>query len=127
MIRQYIKQAWQLMKQNSCFSAVYIIGTGLAISMVMTMAVVWHIRMSDVAPEVSRSRSYFTSNATYKSKEQGYSSMSMLGYRLVRELLPELKVPERCCALPITGTAVTGSLAGLPEIRRAILSHSARA
>lgn len=85
------------MKQNRFFSAVYIIGTGLAISMVMTMAVVWHIRMSDVAPEVSRSRSYFTSNATYKSKEQGYSSMSMLGYRLVRELLPELKVPERCC------------------------------
>ena len=85
------------MKQNRFFSAVYIIGTGLAISMVMTMAVVWHIRMSDVAPEVSRSRSYFTSNATYKSKEQGYSSMSMLGYRLVRELLPELKVPEHCC------------------------------
>ena len=85
------------MKQNRFFSAVYIIGTGLAISMVMTMAVVWHIRMSDVAPEGNRSRSYFTSNVTYKSKEQGYSSMSMLGYRLVRELLPELKVPERCC------------------------------
>ena len=85
------------MKQNRFFSAVYIIGTGLAISMVMTMAVVWHIRMSDVAPEGNRSRSYFTSNATYKSKEEGYSSMSMLGYRLVRELLPELKVPERCC------------------------------
>ena len=65
--------------------------------MVMTMAVVWHIRMSDIAPEVNRSRSYFTDNVIYKSKEKGYSSASMFGYRLVRDLLPELKVPECCC------------------------------
>lgn len=39
MYKQYLKQAWQLMKQNRFFSAVYIIGTGLAISMVMVMAV----------------------------------------------------------------------------------------
>lgn len=39
MYKPYLKQAWQLMKQNRFFSAVYIIGTGLAISMVMVMAV----------------------------------------------------------------------------------------
>lgn len=38
-INLYFKQAWQLMKQNRFFSAVYIIGTGLAISMVMVLAV----------------------------------------------------------------------------------------
>ena len=35
MLKIYLKQAWQLMKQNRFFSTVYIIGTGLAISMVM--------------------------------------------------------------------------------------------
>ena len=35
MYKQYFKQAWNLMKQNRFYSAVYIIGTGLAISMVM--------------------------------------------------------------------------------------------
>ena len=52
MLKIYLKQAWQLMKQNRFFSTVYIIGTGLAISMVMVMAVVYHIRTANIAPEV---------------------------------------------------------------------------
>ena len=35
MYKVYLKQAWALMGQNRFFTAVYIIGTGLAISMVM--------------------------------------------------------------------------------------------
>ena len=56
MYKQYFKQAWNLMKQNRFFSTVYIIGTGLAISMVMVMAVVYHIRTANIAPEVNRDR-----------------------------------------------------------------------
>ncbi len=44
----YFKQAWHLMKQNRFFSAVYIIGTGLAISMMMVLAVVYHIRTANI-------------------------------------------------------------------------------
>ena len=44
MYKVYLKQAWALMGQNRFFTAVYIIGTGLAISMVMAIAVVYHIR-----------------------------------------------------------------------------------
>ena len=55
-INLYFKQAWQLMKQNRFFSAVYIIGTGLAISMVMVLAVVYYIRTANIAPEVHRDR-----------------------------------------------------------------------
>ena len=40
MYKVYLKQAWALMGQNRFFTAVYIIGTGLAISMVMAIAVV---------------------------------------------------------------------------------------
>ena len=50
MYKQYLRQAWQLMKQNRFFSAVYIIGTGLAISMVMVMAIAYHIRTANMAP-----------------------------------------------------------------------------
>ena len=56
MYKQYFKQAWNLMKQNRFYSAVYIIGTGLAISMVMVMAIVSHIRPADIAPEVHRGK-----------------------------------------------------------------------
>ena len=54
MYKVYLKQAWALKGQNRFFTAVYIIGTGLAISMVMAIAVVYHIRTANIAPEVSR-------------------------------------------------------------------------
>lgn len=50
MYKVYLKQAWALMGQNRFFTAVYIIGTGLAISMVMAIAVVYHIRTANIAP-----------------------------------------------------------------------------
>lgn len=56
MYKQYFKQAWNLMKQNRFFSAVYIAGTGLAISMVMVIAIAVHIRTANIAPEVNRGR-----------------------------------------------------------------------
>ena len=61
MYKQYFKQAWNLMKQNRFYSAVYIIGTGLAISMVMVMAIAYHIRTANMAPEVHRDRTLYVS------------------------------------------------------------------
>ena len=56
MYKQYFKQAWNLMRQNRFYSGVYIIGTGLAISMVMVIAIVYHIRTADITPEVHRGK-----------------------------------------------------------------------
>ena len=66
MYKVYLKQAWALMGQNRFFTAVYIIGTGLAISMVMAIAVVYHIRTANIAPEVSRDRMGYVSNVSYE-------------------------------------------------------------
>ena len=70
MYKQYLKQAWQLMKQNRFFSFVYILGTGLAISMVMVMAIVYYIRTADIAPEDCRSRLLQLNRASVKSKDK---------------------------------------------------------
>ena len=53
MYKIYIKQAWALIRQERFFSSVYIVGTGLAISMVMALAVAYHIRTANIAPEAS--------------------------------------------------------------------------
>ena len=37
----YLKQAWELLKQNRLFSTLYIVGTALAIAMTMMMAVIY--------------------------------------------------------------------------------------
>ena len=66
MYKQYFKQAWNLMRQNRFYSGVYIIGTGLAISMVMVIAIVYHIRTADIMPEVHRSKYLYIDQVKYE-------------------------------------------------------------
>lgn len=93
-INLYFKQAWQLMKQNRFFSAVYIIGTGLAISMVMVLAVVYHIRTANIAPEVHRDRMAYIDQVSYVYNEGNSTWNSSLGIRYVKEVIQTLKTPE---------------------------------
>ena len=87
MYKVYLKQAWALMGQNRFFTAVYIIGTGLAISMVMAIAVVYHIRTANIAPEVSRDRMGYVSNVSYEFNGGKGSLNSGCGPRFVKEVL----------------------------------------
>lgn len=52
----YFKQAWNLIRQEPLFSLIYIVGTGLSISMAMTLAIVFHIRVANLSPETNRDR-----------------------------------------------------------------------
>lgn len=81
----YIKQAWHLLRQNRFFSGVYIVGTGLAISMVMALAVVYHIQTANIAPENHRDRMCYLSRATYAySGGKGTYSSALGIFRQVR-------------------------------------------
>lgn len=56
MIKQHLRQSFFLLKQNPLFSNLYIVGTGLAISMVMVLAILYYIRVGNIYPEVHRNR-----------------------------------------------------------------------
>ena len=56
MIGKYLRQSFMMLKQNLLFSSFYIVGTGLAISMVMVLAVLYYIKVGDIYPETHRSR-----------------------------------------------------------------------
>jgi putative ABC transport system permease protein len=117
MYKQYIKQAWQLMKQNRFYTAVYILGTGLAISLVMTMAIVYHIKTADIAPEVNRSRMLLCRSATGKQLEGQGQYTSSLSYLTVKECFYSLETPACVTALvtPASMNYFTGKLyTGLP-------------
>ena len=45
IIKGYIKQAWNLMKQNKLFTGIYVAGTGLAIAMTMTVFIVLYVNI----------------------------------------------------------------------------------
>lgn len=102
-INLYFKQAWQLMKQNRFFSAVYIIGTGLAISMVMVLAVVYYIRTANIAPEIHRDRMCYLDFVIYKYNEGNGSYSSSLGIPYVKDVVLTLKKPE---AIAITTSPI---------------------
>ena len=52
MIRIYLKQAWELLRQNRLFSTIYIIGTGLSIALVMTLFIIFYVKFAPVYPEL---------------------------------------------------------------------------
>lgn len=87
IIKEYIKQAWNLMKQNKLFTGIYVAGTGLAIAMTMTVFIVLYVKFAPIYPEYNRDRTlvmkYMT--RTNKDKKPGDRSSS-LAYSL-KEML----------------------------------------
>jgi len=56
MLKQYLKQALNLMRQEKLFSSIYIVGTGLSITVVMVLSIVYYIKIANVYPETHRDR-----------------------------------------------------------------------
>ena len=91
------------MKQQRFFSAIYIIGTGLAISMVMILAVVYHIRTANIAPEVNRNRTVYVDRVSYKTNDNNRTYNSGCGTRFIKEVLLSLETAEEVAvvAMPL--------------------------
>ena len=58
-LKLYIKQSWNLMKQNKLFTGIYVTGTALAIATTMIMAIVYYVKIAPVYPEVNRDRTLY--------------------------------------------------------------------
>jgi putative ABC transport system permease protein len=96
----YIKQAVQLMKQNRFYTAVYILGTALSISLVMVIAIVYHIKTANIKPEVNRSRMLLVDRAQAKKKDGQGTTNWNLSYRSLQECFYNLENPECITAFP---------------------------
>lgn len=76
MYKQYLKQVWNLIRQERLFSSIYIIGTGLSVSMVMVISLVYYIKLADIYPETNRSRTLIVKSGVL-THENGQSSSSL--------------------------------------------------
>ena len=74
MYKIYLKQAWALIRQERLFSSVYIVGTGLAISLVMVLSIVFYVKMASIYPEMDRDRLLTVKSAALKNEKGGTSS-----------------------------------------------------
>ena len=92
MIKFYLKQAWELLKQNKLFSTLYIVGAGLSIAMTMVIAIVYYVRLAPVYPESNRSRTLVIKSA--KMTKADSNNSSNISYKLLNDWLYPLKDAE---------------------------------
>lgn len=92
MLKTYLKQAWELLKQNKLFSSLYIVGTGLSIAMTMVIAIVYYVRIAPVYPETNREYTLVVKTAQM-TKEKNMQA-AMLSYAMLKEWMYKLKSAE---------------------------------
>lgn len=119
MIKIYFKQTVELLKQNKLISTISIIGTALAVMMIMVLIIVGHINETEMAPEINRDRMLYLKNYVEKTKDTvnwSWSSGS-LSYLHYKNSLSTLKTPE-IVSIVSSGfdTNKTLSLDGVPEM-----------
>lgn len=103
MYKVYFRQAMQMLRQNKFFSIVYITGTGLAITMVMVLAILYYFRTGNITPESNRDRMMFIKYGKILNKVEGQGNGSSgLSYQTIKECFYPLQKPEAVTAiLPI--------------------------
>ena len=94
MYKVYFKQAVQMLLQNRFISIISILGTALAIMMIMTIVVTDEIKTISIAPEINRDRIlYINYQAEFDTTGQSFRSGS-LNYNVIDEYLLKMESVE---------------------------------
>lgn len=87
------------MKQDPLFSILYILGTGMAIAMVMVMAVLYYIKVGDIYPEIHRSRTMVAVSSHMQEREnKGSNSTANFSIPFIKECFYPLEGVEAVSA-----------------------------
>ena len=89
MIKMYMRQAWTLIKQNRLYSMIYIIGTGLSVSLIMIVFIIYYIKFAPIYPEYNRNKTMVFSRIAVKEKSS--YSINNLSYHVGHDILPQMK------------------------------------
>lgn len=101
MIGKYFTQAWTLMKQNKLFTIIYVAGTGLSIALIMTLFIIYFVKLGPVYPEYNRDRTLVIKPIKRYPKGEAGSWMVLGGgsYYVANELLAGLPHVEQIAAI----------------------------
>lgn len=99
MYRIYFKQALLMLKQNKFISAIAIIGTALAIMMIMTIIVADEIKGISAQPEINRERTLHINYQVKKDTTKNSWQSGSLSYDVVKDYLYPLKTPRYVSAV----------------------------
>ncbi|NDV67877.1 ABC transporter permease [Dysgonomonas sp. 25] len=96
MYKIYFKQAIQMLKQNKFISIISILGTALAIMMIMALIVTDEVKTANAAPEINRDRTLYIAYQVKRDTTPGKNSWQsgQLEYDIMQKYLLTLQTPE---------------------------------
>lgn len=94
MYKLYFKQAWLMLKQNKFISTIAIMGTALAIMMIMSIIVADEIKSISVSPETNRDRSLYLYFQSKRDTAKGSWHGGNISYDILKDYLYPLKSPQ---------------------------------
>lgn len=94
MYKIYFKQAIQMLKQNKFISIISILGTALAIMMIMTLIVTDKVKTLNMSPEINRDRTLYITYQVKRDTVKGSWQSGYVSNDIIKEYLSKLKTTE---------------------------------
>lgn len=94
MWKVYIKQISYLLKENKFFSAVYILGTALSITMVMLILMIHYLNTANLGEENKRNRMLYITRGYQVGDKGEFHASYNLDAKMVEDYFYKLKTPE---------------------------------
>lgn len=99
-INSYIKQSWRLLRQNRLAALLSILGTALAICMIMVFVILFIANIAAFKPESHRADTYYVTYVKTEGKADGRRiAMTGLGLPFIKECFYPLKSAEAVTAV----------------------------
>ncbi len=109
----YFTQAFSSIRQQPVVSVVSIIGTALAILLIMTVIIMDEVKVVPFSPESNRDRWLVQKYGTISRDEQGDNqSCGPLGFNTVKQVFYRMKTPEAVSAFVTGWSAASFSIPG---------------
>lgn len=110
MIKQYIKQALQMLRENPLVSSISILGTALSIAVIMVILLVLQIKLVGYVPESLRGRMLYVTATQAKANDGNGANNGNMSAEVVKECFYSLQTPEA-----VTATSLEKRPVSLPE------------
>ncbi len=118
MIKLYFKQAWNLISENKLLSIISIVGTALAIAMIMCIVLIFQARTGNYEPEVYRDRTLTTNMVmARKISDEGWNNGSQLSLSTVKKCFYPLETAEAVTAYISGITQLAATPDGVEEVK----------
>lgn len=104
---QTIRQSLTLLRQHPLLSTISILGTALAITMIMAIVITWQTKYADIEPEVNRNRCLYYGAVHMQGKEnKNQNNYGMASVPLMKECIRPVPEVEACTAYSNTTVAL---------------------